>query len=435
MRLIWWRKGQDRELREEVAAHIRMAIEERVDRGQDPASAEADVRAEFGNELGIRERTREEWGWIAWEQLAQDVKYAIRGLRLSPGFSAGAIAVVALGIGVNTFMFSVVSAVLLKPLPYTDADRLMVVQTFDTSSGGAGTTSPPDFYTARRQNHSFDGMAAFYQRTLNLTNDGEAERVQIYAVSGEFFKVLDLHPSLGRDFAAGDELWGAHRVAILTDALWKRRYGSDAKIVGRTITLDGDSYTVIGVMPPEASSFAGVSVQMYLPMSFAPGDNLNSHNNAFLTMVARLRPKFTLEQANADLKAISAGIEKVFPENKGLILRAEPLRDAMVSDVSGALWVLMGAVTFVLMIACANLANLLLTRAVARTREVAVRAALGASRSRLVRQFVTESTLLCALGAACGLALANWGIAGVHSLSARVLPRVGEVAIDTRVLE
>src|SRR5262245_11486461 len=365
--------------------------------------------------------------------MLKDVRFALRLMANTPGFTAVVLVTLAIGIGANTVMFSVVNTLLLRRLPYADSDRLLSIETVNVRGGSTAMTSPPDFYAYRATNRTLDHLEAFYVRPFNVTGGADPERVSTLIVSPGLFSALGIRPSLGRGFVAGDEQWGSHRVAILSEGLWRRRFGADPRIVGERLTVNGEPYVVAGVLP-STFSFFGLDTQMFVPMAFAPDDNLNSHSNYFLRMIGRLKRGVTRAQAAADLNALSEAIIAEQHVNAGTALAVVPLRHALVRDVPHAVLVLLGAVVFVLLIACANLANLLLARAAVRRREVAVRLAIGATRVRLLRQFLTESVLLAFTGGAAGLALAYLSVDALNLLSQRVLPRSQDVRVDPVVL-
>jgi putative ABC transport system permease protein len=367
------------------------------------------------------------------ETVMRDLQFAVRLMRRSPGFTAVVLLTLAVGIGANTVMFSVVNTVLLRPLPYRNAGALTLVRPVNGVNRTPGLVAPPDFYRYRAQNRSFEHLDAFSGRNGNLTGGADAERVGVLIVSSAFFANLGVPPAIGRGFTIDDERWGTHQVAVVTDGLWKRRFGQDAAIAGKSMFMDGQPYTIVGVLPP-AFAFLNADVQVFVPMSFAPGDNLNSHNNYFLRMVGRLKPTVSASQASADLNAISDAIIKEESVNKGTAISVAPLQDAFVGNVKTPVLVLFGAVGFVLLICCANLANLLLARGVARRREVAVRVALGASRRQVVGQFLVESVLLSAIGGALALAIAAASTRSINLVSRQVLPRAEDVQIDPTVL-
>ena len=369
------------------------------------------------------------------DTVLKDIRYGFRSLLKRPGFTAIALIALALGIGANTAIFSLVNAVVLQPLPYKDPDQLVWVFGSIRNGASSASVSPADYLDFRAQNKTFENFAASTSPpyAVNLIGTGEPERLNASLITGNYFDTFGVAPALGRGFTLENEKPGQDRVVVLSDALWQRRFGGDPNIVGKSIVLDGKATEVIGVMPPH--TVLPQAAELWVPLNFDDDPEMKMRFAHFLRPIGRLKQSVSLAQAQADTDIIAAQLEQQFPDsNTGWALRLVPLQQQLIGDTREMVLILFGAVGFVLLIACANVANLLLVRAATRKKEIALRTALGASRLRIVRQMITESVLLALAGGALGALLATWGVKLLVGLSEDAIPRTANVKIDATVL-
>jgi len=440
-RLPWFSASRvRREVDDELRFHLDMKAQELIDSGASPAEAPSRARAEFGDleytrrylndtdRARMHQERRAELG----DELRNDVRFALRQLRRNPGFTTIALVTLALGIGANTAIFSVVRGVLLAELPYSEPNRL--VKVYSKIERGMTSVSPADFKDWREQATRFSALAASSEGTVNLTGSGTAERFAQARVSANMFQMLGVRVALGRAFAPGEDAPDAPRVVILSDGLWRSRFGGDPAIIGKSIRLDDFPTEVIGVAPPEMRYPS--PVDLWLTTRFSARDLSDGNRGArWIDVIGRLAPGATREQAQSEMNAIARRLELQDPKhNAGYSTRLLLLRDDMVGGVRPALIILLAAVGFVMLIACANVASLMLGRTAARESEMAVRTALGAGRGRLVRQLLTESCCLAVAGGVLGLAIALLGTRLLLSLAPSDIPRLYNVRVDATVL-
>lgn len=431
------KREMERELDEELRHHLEREIELNVRAGMSAEEARYAALRSFGGVGQAKEECREARGVRLVEEVWQDLRYGLRIIRKSPGFTAVVVATFALGIGANAAIFSVVNGVLLNPLPYPQPEQLVSLHqskpNFET-----GAIPYPNFRDLQKENRTFSAMAVSRSYGFSLSGTGEAERLSAQFVTADFFSVLVVKPALGRTFSPGEDEPGAAPVVLISADLWQRKFGSAPDALGKGITLDDRSYTIVGVIPAgfhlQVNIFSNADV--YVPIGQWDNPALQNRGAALaLHGIGRLKPGVSIEQAQADLDRVMRDLAAAYPAtNKGNGARILPLKESMIGHVGPILWMLLGAVGFVLLIACVNVNNLLLARSTGRTREFAIRAALGAGRWRLLRQSLTESTLLALAGGGLGLAVAGWGTQAALSLLPTTLPRAEEVGLDGRVL-
>ena len=438
MRIWHWltrRAQEDRELDEELQFHLSEETRLRVSRGEAPETAQRSARRDFGNVTRTQEITREAWAWSALERLSQDLRIAIRMLRKSPAFTGLAVTALALGIGATASVYSVVHSVLLRPLPFPDPQRLVMVWETQPNTGRPNVVQTGNYLEWRKRNRSFARMAALLRFSVNLEAGGEAVQVPGMIVAGDFFETLGVHPLLGRTFRAEDDLPNAPRVMVLSYGLWQRRFGGRADAIGSKIIGATFPTEVIGVMPPGFRMPTEARADAYVPMRIQPGSAALDGRN--YKVVARLRPSVSLKDAGAEMRRIAAETAHERPDiNTGWSAAVTPLLEQTVSKTRIAMLIVMSTAGVVLLIACVNVANLLLMRGAGRRREMNVRAALGVGRWRLLHQLLTESLLLAFAGGGLGFLLAFWGVPAIlRWLPPEFpLPRREEIAVDQAVL-
>jgi len=441
------RGARNEDLDAEIQSHLDMDARERVARGESPDAATAAARKEFGNVGIVKEVTRDMWGGGGAEQLWREVRYAVRTLVRSPGFTAIAILTLALGIGANTAIFSVVNGVILRPLPYPDPGQLVLITSqFPTLGFDQFPVDAAEFLEFRERNRSFSNVGAYFSTAVNVGGQSSPARVASALASASLFPTLGVAPEAGRWFTDQETLPNASPVALLSDELWRSNFGGERSIVGQKVDIDGVQTQVVGIMP-KGFDVHDQGVRVWLPLTLDP-DSISSYRGGhYLNLVGRLKPGISLATARVQLEPLLQHWREIdggssdptqnrvhTPNTKNHRLRYDDLLTDIVGSAGRALWVLQAAVFLVLLIACANLANLLLMRAETRHKELVLRAALGAGRGRLVRQFLAESLVLSVAGAAVGLLVARWGLHALVLSNNAGIPRAARVGLDAHVL-
>ena len=442
LRSLFQKKEVEQELDEELRTYLEMATEEKMKQGMSRDDAVRAVRLDRGS-LGVAKETVRAAGWESLvETCWQDLRFGLRMLRKNPGFTAVAVLTLALGIGANTAIFSVVYAVLLKPLPCSKSEELFNVFQQQSQDETVQTGwSYPNFQELREHNHVFSAVAGAQRHQLTITGRGEPLVVNTAVVTGDFFSLFEVKPLAGRIFYSEDGKPGAPPVVVLGENLWRGPLGADPNIIGSAIDVDKRSFTVVGIMPAafRFPLFPSVTEapQLWIPVAQDPlfGPFMQRRNGHWMQVTGRIGPGVPMKQVQAEMDAFASNLAKEFPaENSGWLIRTAPLQDMIVGNVKPALFILLGAVGLVLLIACANIANLLLTRAASRAREIAVRTTLGAGRARIIRQLLSETAVLGLLGGAMGIVLAYWGVQALVALIPPEVPIVNAIRVDYFVL-
>ncbi|MGA8026546.1 MAG: ABC transporter permease [Bryobacteraceae bacterium] len=439
---IFSRRQLHNDASEEIREHLSEKIDELVNDGVPRSDAEFLARRQFGNVTLLEERSRETWRWPLVETFFADLRYAIRQLRKSPGFALAVIVTLALGIGANTAVFSVINAVMLRPLPYAQPERLVSFRSLITAGPQFPVTlSYPNFFDFRRYNRVFEHLVCYRNSEFTLTGVGQPVHLDGEIVSWDLFPVVGMKPALGRGFRPDEEKPGTH-VVILSDELWKAQFGGDRGIIGRSVEIDRQSFTVVGIAPPRFHfPVENQKNQLWTTIAWdafvTEGQPLTEQRGAWLMRaIARLKPGVSIERAKAQMDGVAASLAKQYPDQNSNITQVSirPALEALVGDTRQPLFILMGAVGLVLLIACANVANLLLARTAERSREFSVRAAIGASRGSIVRQLLTENLLMAVLGGMAGALFAFACMRAILPLAGNTIPRLAQASIDGPVL-
>ncbi|HEY7568155.1 MAG TPA: ABC transporter permease [Gemmatimonadaceae bacterium] len=440
--LRFWGSNVAADVDDELRFHIESRVAEYVAAGMSPAEARRAAWSRFGNVESVRERceaidNKREQGRrriAMWDALKQDARYALRTLRRNPAFTLIAVVTLSLGIGANSAIFSVVNGVLLRPLPYREPDRLVRLFTAFRGSGEERyAMSQPEFSDYKGLTQVFENAAAFTGTTLTLTGSGEPQRVSGMAATRDLLPVLGITPFRGRNFEGDEGRAGREPVVLLAYEFWQNRFGGDPTVLGRVLTLNGINRRVVGILPRDATFFRA---EAFIPIYINP-DSMTGRATNYLRGVARLRPGVSVDAAQRELNALTRRIAQqyasTYPESMGYGATVVSMHEVLVGDTKPALLILLGAVALVLLIACANVANLLLVRGEARQREIAMRLALGAGRGRLIRQLITESSILALLGAVSGSVLAWWGMKSLLAINPNAVPRMELIGFDFTV--
>jgi predicted permease len=441
---IWRRGNREAELERELQTHLELEAQEQQDSGATPEEARYAARRAFGNTTLVQEDVRGIWNAIWLERFARDAKYAARSLRKSPGFAAVAILTLALGIGASTAIFSAINALMLQPLPFTAADQL--VRIYSIQKGMFNTFANPDGPSAldvrdfAQRSRSFQNMVAYDTWTKNVSfgeSAGQPEHMSVGLVPAAYFEILDIRPIIGRLFSEDENQEGKNYVAAISAQLWRNRFDGDPSVLGRKIGINAEPYTIVAVMPDVIPAWVepGRHSEIWTPFPYSPDMwSESGRGERGYAVLARLKPGVSLQQAQADLSVIAAALAAEHPVDQDVGVAVKRLADSRVGSLRPMLYLLMGAVSLILLIACVNLANLLLARNSARQRELAVRAALGAGRGGLVRQLLAETLFLSIIGGAVGFACAEIGLRALARMHPENLPQLGSVGIDSRVL-